>query len=185
MTVADSEQPTPTAANVAAMLELERRAELDRSRSDLISERVAQLVGSLRFVALHLAIVSSWIAWNALAPPSSRFDPYPFGVLALTVTLEGVLIATFVLIAQNRLSRRTERRDQLHLQIALLAEQELTVALRLLKEVAASSGASPAGDDLQAVAKLSEDTNVHELAQQIQQEREAGSSDVEPWTITK
>jgi uncharacterized membrane protein len=173
---ADPERHTHTAANIAAMLELERRAELDRSPSELISERVAQLIGNLRFVVLQLALIVSWVAWNLLARPSSRFDPYPFGLLTVIVTLEGVLIATFVLMAQNRMSRRTERRDQLHLQIALLAEQELTVALRLLRDVAASSGANTAGDDLQAVAKLSEDTNVHEIAQAIQHEDEAGGS---------
>jgi uncharacterized membrane protein len=164
------ERDKPTAVNITIMLELERRAEADRSRVDLVSERAAQLVGNLRFVVVQLFVVSSWIAWNSFAPASWRFDAYPYGMLAIAVTLEGVLITTFVLIAQNRMSLRTERRDKLHLQIALLAEQELTIALRLLRDVAASCGASPAGEDLKAVAELSEDTNVHEIAQEIRKE---------------
>jgi Protein of unknown function (DUF1003) len=69
-------------------------------------------------------------AWNALASPALRFDPYPYGLLTFIVSLEGVLIATFVLTKQNRMAAQSDQRDHLNLQVDLLAEQELTVILR-------------------------------------------------------
>ena len=52
------------------------------------------------------------------------------------MSLEGLLIALFVLTAQNRMSQQADRQHRLHIQIALLTEQELTVALRTLRVVA-------------------------------------------------
>jgi uncharacterized membrane protein len=166
----DPERESPTAQNVRTMLELERKSEHERTRSDLVSDRIAQFAGTIWFVVLHLAVFTSCAIWNRWASGRWRFDPYPFALLTMVVSLEGVLIGTFVLIAQNRMSRRNERRNQLNLQIALLAEQELTVVLRLLKDVAARLDATPAGGDLEAVEKLSADTDVQQLAEALAQE---------------
>jgi uncharacterized membrane protein len=84
--------------------------------------------------------------------------------------MEGVLIATFVLIAQNRLGRRTDRRDQLHLQVGLLTEQEPTVALRLLRQIAERVDATPEGRDAKAAEQLARDTNMRELAAALNRE---------------
>jgi uncharacterized membrane protein len=167
---------TPAASNVRTIVELERRAALERSRADTIGETVARWAGTLGFVLVQVALFLVWSAWNTWAPVRWRFDPYPYGLLTFLVSLEGVLIATFVLIAQNRLSRRTERRDQLHLQIALLAEQELTVALRLLRDTSARLGATPAAETLEVIDRLTEDTDVHELAQTLEKEAEQDGS---------
>jgi hypothetical protein len=67
---------------------------------------------------------------EALAPPPFRFDPYPYGLLTFIVSLEGVLIATFVVIKQNRMAVQSDQRDHLNLQVDLLAEQEMTAVLR-------------------------------------------------------
>jgi len=48
-------------------------------------------------------------------PVAWRFDPHPFGLMTLFVSLEAVLVSTFVLIAQNRMTRQTEQRDHLNL----------------------------------------------------------------------
>ena len=55
---------------------------------------------------------------------------------------EGVFLATFVLITQNRMMAETDRRDHLGLQIELLAEQELTMALRMLRELCKRAAAA-------------------------------------------
>ena len=45
----------------------------------------------------HVTVFAAWAVWNATAPEHLRFDPYPYGLLTFIVSLEGVLIATFVL----------------------------------------------------------------------------------------
>jgi uncharacterized membrane protein len=108
-------------------------------------------------------LVAGWTAWNGLAPNGWRFDPYPYGLLTFIVSMEGVLIATFVLIAQNRMSRRDQERDHLHLQIALLTEQELTVALGLLRQVVDHVGATPPDEVALRAERLAESIVVPRL----------------------
>ncbi len=57
------------------------------------------------------------------APLLSQFDPYPFSLLGMIVAVEAVLLSSFILMRQNRMAKRGERRDHLNLQIDLIAEK--------------------------------------------------------------
>jgi uncharacterized membrane protein len=57
------------------------------------------------------------------------FDPFPFPCLTMTVSLEAIFLALFVLASQNRLARQTDKRSHLDLQVDLLAEREMTAVL--------------------------------------------------------
>ena len=134
-----SDQHNPTAANVRTIIDLEQRALASGSWAARVSDAISGFVGSLWFVAFHVVVFVSWASWNALAPPSWRFDPYPYGLLTFIVSMEGVLIGTFVLIAQNRMALHSDRRDHLNLQVDLLAEQEMTLVLRMLRRISDAS----------------------------------------------
>jgi uncharacterized membrane protein len=124
----------------------------------------------LWFVLCHVLLFTGWAAWNALAPPGLRFDPYPYGLLTFIVSLEGVLIATFVLIKQNRMAAQSDQRDHLNLQVDLLAEQEMTVILRLLRRISERLGVPADESGEGRTARLAEETNVYELMQTLDQE---------------
>ena len=64
-------------------------------------------------------------------------DPFPFSFLTLVVSLEAIFLSIFVLVSQNNLTRQSERRAHLDLQINLLAEQESTKTVALLERIAA------------------------------------------------
>ena len=160
----------PTAANIRAVADLEREALKQTTHGERIGQRITDAVGSMTFVVWHTAIMAVWIAVNIVGPPTWRFDPYPFGLLTFIVSLEGVLIATFVLIAQNRLSRQTDQRDHLNLQISMLAEQEMTLMLRLLRRISERLGVAPESREAMQAEKLAEETNVYELTRSIQDE---------------
>jgi uncharacterized membrane protein len=168
----DSTPPTsdPAADNVRAIVELERGAATEKTWSDRISDRIARFAGSLWFVLLHLAAFAAWSGWNTLAPVQWQFDPYPYGLLTFIVSMEGVLIATFVLITQNRMSQRSEQRDHLHLQVALLTEQELTLVLGMLRRISESLQVPPQSEEAARAEKLTEQTNIYELMSKLKQE---------------
>ena len=90
--------------------------------------------------------------------------------MTFIVSLEGVLIATFVLIAQNRMSRQSDERDHLNLQISMLAEQEMTLMLKLLRRVSDRLGIPGESEDEERAEKLSEETNVYELVKNLRRE---------------
>ena len=160
----------PAAENIRAIVDLERQTLDNQTWQDRLSERITRFAGSLSFVAAHAIAFVCWASWNALAPPDLRFDPYPFGLLTFIVSMEGVLIATFVLIAQNRMSRQSDHRDHLDLQVDLLAEQEMTVVLRLLRRISDHLGIESDDTDLERTQQLTERTNVYELMESIKRE---------------
>jgi uncharacterized membrane protein len=162
--------PNPAADNVRAIVELERKALEATNWPDRISGAVSAFVGNLRFVFFQVVLFISWAAWNALASPSLRFDPHPYGLLTFIVSIEGVLIATFVLIKQNRMAAQTDQRDHLNLQIDLLAEQEMTAVLRMLQRISEQLGVPSDDADDARTQKLAEETNVHELMHRLEKE---------------
>jgi uncharacterized membrane protein len=95
--------------------------------------------GSMAFVYIHAVWFGLWFLLNLgifRIPHLTQFDPYPFGLLTLIVSLEAIFLSTFVLIAQNNLSAVSERRAELDLQVNLLAEQKSAKVLELLDTIA-------------------------------------------------
>jgi uncharacterized membrane protein len=115
----------------------------DRSGVKRIEERVADgitaFAGSMRFVYLHVAWFGLWIAVNLgllAAAPGSRFapfDPFPFGLLTMTVSLEAIFLSTFVLISQNRQAAVADRRAESDYEVNVRAEAEIAKLLALVE----------------------------------------------------
>jgi uncharacterized membrane protein len=162
--------PHPAADNIQAIIDLERKALAASSWSARVSDAISRFAGSLWFVLCHLTAFTAWALWNAIAPNHLRFDPYPYGLLTFIVSLEGVLIATFVLIAQNRMAVQSDRRDHLNLQVDLLAEQEMTLMLRMLRRISERLNIEPESGEEARAAQLGEETNVYELMQRLETE---------------
>jgi uncharacterized membrane protein len=110
-----------------------------------------------------------------------RFDPFPFNLLTLVVSLEAIVLTGFVLMSQNRMTQLADRRTHLDLQVNLLAEQELTAILRVVCLVAEKHGIAVNGDP--ALAKLLARTDVRLLADELTREMATmDTADVSPTT---
>ena len=155
-----------TRQNVQAMRQLEEAAMARRTGADRVAAAIARFCGSMTFVWIHVVAFAAWIGYNAL-PWFNAFDPYPFTFLTLIVSLEAIFLSTFILISQNYDMRVSERRNQLDLQINLLAEQENTKSLQILERIAKKVGAH-ISDDPQ-VRALEEATRPDSLVEQIEE----------------
>lgn len=92
-----------------------------RTTADRLGDSIAGFAGSLKFVCIHLLVFAGWMAANTFSIPGiHRFDPAPYPLLATLVAMEAILLASFILMRQSRMSRRAEERDHLMLQILLL-----------------------------------------------------------------
>jgi len=135
--------------NIQSIFAQQERTAARRSTQDRISDAITDFSGHMVFVYLHVAWFAGWIAWNLGAFGAKPFDPFPFGLLTLIVSLEAIFLSTFVLISQNRIGEDSERRANLHLQIGLLTEHEVTRALKMLDEIQDKVGSEKeAGTDL-------------------------------------
>lgn len=155
--------PTSAAENINTVIELEEQHRKDRTLADKLSDVIANFVGSISFVVLHILWFSIWVFLNA---GPIKFDPYPFALLCMIVSLEGVLLSTFVLIKQNRMSERADQRSHLDLQINLLAEKEITKVLQLQRLICRQLDIREAETDKEVV-ELSNITAVDHLAREL------------------
>ena len=98
---------------------------------DRLANRLTRTVGSTPFLVLHVAWFAAWVTLNttALARP---FDPYPFGLLTMIVSLEAIFLSIFVLMSQSRESAIGELREEVTLAVNLRVEEEVTKVLELV-----------------------------------------------------
>ena len=66
------------------------------------SEAIARFLGTARFLIFQTVVIVLWLGWNLMAPMGWRFDPNPYGVLTLAVSLQAAYAAPLILLAQNR-----------------------------------------------------------------------------------
>ncbi len=121
--------------NIHTIVNLRRRAAAHRTTQERLADVITQFSGRMAFVYFHIIWFSIWIGLNLGLVGIPAFDPFPFGLLTMIVSLEAIFLATFVLISQNRLSIEADRRADLDLQIGLLTEHELTHVLKMLDAI--------------------------------------------------
>ena len=156
------------ARNVEDIARLEREALKEVPASTRVIVAITSAIGTTTSALLHAIAFASWTAWNGLAPAAARFDPFPYPLLTMMVSMEGVVLAVLILTTQNRMSVQTERRDQLDLQVNLLAEQEMTMVLRLLHRIAEHQGVSRDAADTEQARELMEHTNIYQLMETLE-----------------
>ena len=162
--------PEQVAKNIHAVAELARRAANERSPLARACDRVTDSAGSTPSLILHGLWFSLWIASNAML--KRPFDPFPFSLLTSIVSLEAIFLTLFVLNSQNRLTRDADQRAQIDLQVNLLAEQEMTLMLRMLRDLCQKSAiAVPEG-----LADVLCDVDVAQVAATVAEERSDGEA---------
>jgi uncharacterized membrane protein len=121
--------------NIHTIAEIRKNTANKRTTEERIADAITDFSGRMYFVYFHLAWFIIWIVINLGLFGLEPFDPFPFGLLTMIVSLEAIFLSTFVLISQNRLSAESDRRADLDLQMVLLSEHELTRALQMLDAI--------------------------------------------------
>ena len=118
--------------NIRTILHLRTKAARERSLQGRIADAITSFSGRMVFAYIHIVWFGTWILLNTGWFGVRAFDPFPYGLLTMLVSLEAIFLSTFVLISQNRIGEETERRADLDLHIGLLTEHELTRVLQML-----------------------------------------------------
>jgi uncharacterized membrane protein len=126
--------------NIRTLARLHTQARKERTLQEHIADVITAFSGRMSFVYFHVVWFAAWILINTGHLGLRPFDPFPYGLLTMIVSLEAIFLSTFVLISQNRLSEDSDRRAHLDLQIGLLTEHELTRALQMLDAIQGKLG---------------------------------------------
>lgn len=113
-------------------------AEMNRRRT--VSERIADFLtdsfGTIAFFTLNAVLFLAWIIVNSNAISGfTPFDPYPYGMLTMVVSLEAIFLSVIVLISQNRAAKIADLREELDFQVNVTAEQEITQILKMIERI--------------------------------------------------
>jgi CRP/FNR family cyclic AMP-dependent transcriptional regulator len=91
-----------------------------------LSDFLTRVAGDIRFVYFNFFWFLTWIVLNtSIIPGVEPFDPFPFGLLTMIVSLEAIFLSLFVLISQNRGAAREKVRNDIEYEVNIKAELEI------------------------------------------------------------
>ena len=162
--------------NIRTLIDLRLQAARARGLQDRLADTITTFSGRMVFVYVHIVWFGVWILLNTGRFGVPPFDPFPYGLLTMVVSLEAIFLATFVLISQNRLSAEAEHRADLALHMGLLTEHELTRVLQMLDAIQSKMGIENDADS--ELADLEMETRPEDVLAEIERlQRRARSSD--------
>lgn len=173
-----SEQSTPPARAGAAnsiptshaiIHSLKAKTDAKRSRAEKVADWITAQFGSMTFLAVNLVWFAVWIILNiGLIPGLQPFDPFPFGMLTTMVSLEAIILAIFVLISQNRAAKIAELREEVDLQVDMIAESELTKLMIMVKLLLEKQGIDLSDDP--ELQKMLQPTDTEQIEEALEEQ---------------
>lgn len=142
-----------------------------RNRIERIADALTRAAASTPFLVGHVVWFVAWIVVNTGVIGLRPFDPFPFGLLTLVVSLEAIFLSIFVLMAQSRESSVAELREEVSLQVVLRMEEEVTKTLQLVAGLYSRLGQELSEDDelSEMLGPLDEDRIEKDLILQIKE----------------
>ena len=108
------------------------KANAKRTTTERVADFMTARFGNMLFLWLNAIFFAAWFAINiGRVPALAVFDPYPFGLLTVIVSLEAIFLAITVLISQNRASKIADFREEVAIQIDTVSEEEITKVIEL------------------------------------------------------
>lgn len=98
-----------------------------RTKIQKSADWIAEFSGSIAFLFIHVGLFAAWILMNVGngVPGIPMFDPFPFGLLTMSVSLEAIILSVFVLLSQNRQAAKERVRSDIEYDVNLKAELEI------------------------------------------------------------
>jgi uncharacterized membrane protein len=139
-TTSEGDHPAPAdplsqhvARTVETVASVQSRVQGQVTRHQRAIDILTTALGRPRTLYLIIGMVGGWCVANALL--ASPIDPPPFFWLQGSMGLSAILMATVILITQNRQTREAEQRAQLDLQVNLLVEKKVAKLIELIEEL--------------------------------------------------
>jgi len=171
-------RPSRRVGTTRARRSLAAQFAANRSWIQVLADRLTRVAASTAFLVVHVIWFAGWMLVNTGMVGIRPFDPFPFGLLTMVVSLEAIFLAIFVLMAQSREAVVAELREEVSLQVVLRMEEEVTKTLQLVAGLYARLG-QQVGDDAELremLGPLDPDRIERELIEQIEAARKPAKS---------
>jgi len=98
------------------------------------ADKIAEIAASGTFLGLHVVWFAAWIIPN-IVKGDQGFDPFPFGLLTMIVSLEAIILSIIIMVSQNRSGEKDRIRADLDYQVNLKAHLEVMQLHRKMDRV--------------------------------------------------
>lgn len=150
---------------------LKAKADARRTWAEKTADWMVATFGSFTFQVFNVFWFAIWIIINiGLVPGITPFDPFPFGLLTMIVSLEAIMLAIFVLISQNREAKLEDIREEIDLQVDVITEEEVTKVLQILKLLLEKNGIDLSSDE--ELQSMLVPTNVEKIEKALERQIE-------------
>jgi uncharacterized membrane protein len=154
---------------------LEAKSLRNRSIATQFADFLTGITSTPTFLFLNALFFVVWIVLNTnIVPGFEPFDPYPFGLLTMAVSLEAIFLSIFVLVSQNRAAQIATLRDELNLRVNLIAEREVTKILQMLVDMRKKMKLYEVDEELEFMLKNIDTNDLEQVI--LQQIERAGQS---------
>ena len=96
-----------------------------RGNVEVIADALNNVTSSTPYLVCHVVWFAIWIPWNLAWFGLTPFDPFPFGLLTMIVSLEAIFLSCFVLLSQNRQAAKDRVRSDVEYEVNIKAEMEI------------------------------------------------------------
>lgn len=114
---------------------LRSQIKFEKTWTDEIADFCTMVFGSVWFLLVNAFLFIGWIVLNIPEFGFIPFDPFPFGLLTMAVSLEAIFLSIIVLISQNRQSKIADIRQRVNFEVDVRAEDEITKILKMVSEI--------------------------------------------------
>ncbi len=148
---------------------IKAKANARRTFMERVADNMTAIFGSGTFLTLNFIFFLVWIILNVnLIGSIPAFDPFPFMLLTTIVSLEAIFLSIFVLIAQNRTSKVDDLREEIHLQLNIISEREITKLIKMMSILLEKQGVDLSGDP--ELKKMLKPVNEEEIEKRLEKE---------------
>ena len=126
--------PSHVEEAVRAVASMHVDHEREATQADKAVDRLTSAVGRPSFLVSVVMAMAAWVV-AALILGKDWPDAFPFPLLNLAVSAVAICIAILILTTQKRADRLVQRRQQLALEVALLAENKTSKIIDLMEEL--------------------------------------------------
>lgn len=150
---------------------LRSRIRFDRNSIDALADWMTSAFGTVTFLVCNILFFAGWIYWNNSSFGLPVFDPFPYQLLTMAVSLEAIVLSIIVLISQNRQAKMTEIRQKVNFEIDVRAEEEVTKLIELVLDMHKHLGLKTEG--VRKMAWMRKEIDIEKIRKEVEETKDA------------
>jgi uncharacterized membrane protein len=126
--------------NIETVHRMRQDADENRDRHQVFADKVASFLGRIINLYFHVVLYGGWLLYMLFISKNAETIFSSLAIMGSVATIEALFFSIFILINQRRKHALERRNSDLHLQMSMLAEHEVTRLIRMTHQIASHMG---------------------------------------------